>query len=74
MFFFNMPVKCVLCFKLIVENSKTCDRRTGRIIKSIVKTTSVYVNCVVFLLFGFKPLGKGVLIIYIFIMAIFGDG
>ena len=41
-------------------------------------------NCVVFLLFGFKPLGKGVfgfkplgkgvLLIYIFIMAIFGDG
>ena len=23
-------------------------------------------NCVVFLLFGFKPLGKGVLLIYIF--------
>ena len=34
----------------------------------------VYVNCVVFLLFGFKPLGKGVLLIYVFIMAIFGDG
>ena len=32
-------------------------------------------NCVVFLLFGFKPLGKGVLqVIYVFIMAIFGDG
>ena len=41
-------------------------------------------NCVVFLLFGFKPLGKGVfgfkplgkgvLLIYVFIMAIFGDG
>ena len=32
-------------------------------------------NCVVFLLFGFKPLGKGVLLnMYIFIMAIFGDG
>ena len=30
--------------------------------------------CVVFLLFGFKPLGKGVLLIYVFIMAIFGDG
>ena len=34
-------------------------------------------NCVeeevVFLLFGFKPLGKGVLLIYVFIMAIFGD-
>ena len=29
-------------------------------------------NCVVFLLFGFKPLGKGVLLIYVFIMAIFG--
>ena len=28
-------------------------------------------NCVVFLLFGF---GKGVLLIYVFIMAIFGDG
>ena len=28
-------------------------------------------NCVVFLLFGFKPLGKGVLLIYVFIMAIF---
>ena len=26
------------------------------------------------LLFGFKPLGKGVLIIYVFIMAISGDG
>ena len=23
-------------------------------------------NCVVFLLFGFKPLGKGVLLIYVF--------
>ena len=23
---------------------------------------------------GFKPLGKGVLLIYVFIMAIFGDG
>ena len=33
-----------------------------------------YVNCVVVLLFGFKPLGKGVLLIYVFIMAIFGDG
>ena len=41
-------------------------------------------NSVVFLLFvfkplckgvfGFKPLGKGVLLIYVFIMAIFGDG
>ena len=31
-------------------------------------------KCVVFLLVGFKPLGKGVLLIYIFIMAIFGDG
>ena len=28
-------------------------------------------NCVVFLLFVSKPLGKG---IYVFIMAIFGDG
>ena len=26
------------------------------------------------LLFGFKALGKGVLLIYVFIMAIFGDG
>ena len=25
-------------------------------------------NCVVFLLFGFKSLGKGVLLIYVFIM------
>ena len=33
-------------------------------------------NCVVFLQFGFKPLRKGVLLtgIYVFIMAIFGDG
>ena len=31
-------------------------------------------NFVVFLLFGFKPLGKGVLLIYVFIMAIFGGG
>ena len=31
-------------------------------------------NCVVFLLFGFKPLGKGVSLIYVFIMAIFEDG
>ena len=31
-------------------------------------------NCVVFLLFGFKSLGKGIFIIYVFIMAIFGDG
>ena len=31
-------------------------------------------NCVVFLLFGLKPLGKDVLFIYVFIMAIFGDG
>ena len=31
-------------------------------------------NCVAFLLFGFKPLGKGVLLIYVFIMAIFEDG
>ena len=31
-------------------------------------------NCVVFLLSGLKPLGKGVLFIYVFIMAIFGDG
>ena len=31
-------------------------------------------NCVVFLLFGLKSLGKGVLFIYVFIMAIFGDG
>ena len=33
-------------------------------------------NCVVFwaiLLFGFKPHGKGVLLIHVFIMAIFGD-
>ena len=28
-------------------------------------------NCVVFLLFGLKPLGKGVLLINVFIMAIF---
>ena len=31
-------------------------------------------NCVVFLLFVFKSLGKGVLLIFVFIMAIFGDG
>ena len=31
-------------------------------------------NCVVFLQFGFKPLGKGDLLMYVFIMAIFGDG
>ena len=31
-------------------------------------------NCVVFLLFGLNPLGKGVLFIDVFIMAIFGDG
>ena len=31
-------------------------------------------NCVVFLLFGFKTLGKGDSFIYVFIMAIFGDG
>ena len=31
-------------------------------------------NCVVFLLFGVKSLGKGVLLIYVFIMATFGDG
>ena len=31
-------------------------------------------NCVAFLLFGLNPLGKGVLFIYVFIMAIFGDG
>ena len=31
-------------------------------------------NYVAILLFGFKPLGKGVLLIYVFIMAIFGDG
>ena len=31
-------------------------------------------NCVVVLLFAFKPHGKGVLLIYVFIMAIFGDG
>ena len=31
-------------------------------------------NCVVFLLFRFKTLGKGVLLMYVFIMAIFGDG
>ena len=30
-------------------------------------------NCVVFLLFGFKPLGKCVLLIYVFIMAIFAS-
>ena len=31
-------------------------------------------NCVVFLLFGIKPRGKGVSLMYVFIMAIFGDG
>ena len=31
-------------------------------------------NCIVFLLFGFKSLVRGVLLIYVFIMAIFGDG
>ena len=31
-------------------------------------------NCVVFLLFGLKPLHKGVLFIYVFIMAIVEDG
>ena len=31
-------------------------------------------NSVVFLLFGFKLLGKGVLLIYVFVMAIFEDG
>ena len=31
-------------------------------------------DCVVFLLFGIKRLGKGVLLMYVFIMAIFGDG
>ena len=31
-------------------------------------------NCVVFLLFGFKPLGKGVSLIHVFIIAVFEDG
>ena len=31
-------------------------------------------NCAIFLLFGFKPLGKGAVLTYVFIMAIFGDG
>ena len=31
-------------------------------------------NCFVFLLFGFKPLGKDVLLIYVFIMANFEEG
>ena len=31
-------------------------------------------NCVFFLLFGLKPLGKGVLLIYVFRIAIFEDG
>ena len=31
-------------------------------------------NCVVFLLFGLNPLGKGFLFIYVFMVAIFGDG
>ena len=31
-------------------------------------------NYVVSLLFEFKPFGKGVLLIYVFIMVIFGDG
>ena len=29
---------------------------------------------VFFLLFGFKPLGKGILLIYVFMMAVFGNG
>ena len=55
--------------------------RTGQILCIVDTSLSVlmtlrivYVNCVVFLLFGFKPLGKGVLLMYVFIMAIFGDG
>ena len=39
MFFFNMPVKCVLCIKSIVENLKHVPAgRTDGQIKSIVKT------------------------------------
>ena len=56
--------------------------RTGQMLCIVDTSLSVLMTlmmclrelCVVFLLFGFKSLGKGVLLIYVFIMAIFGDG
>ena len=59
--------------------------RTGPMLCKVDKSLSVLMTlrmclpklCCLFcdiLLFGFKPLGKGVLLIYVFIMAIFGDG
>ena len=55
--------------------------RTGQMLCMVDTSLSVLMTlrmCLrelcVFLLFGFKPLGKGVLPVYVFIMAIFGDG
>ena len=55
--------------------------RTGHMLCIVDTSLSVLVtwrmcsrDMCCFLLFGFKPLGKGVLLIYVFIMAIFGDG
>ena len=45
MFFFNMPVKCVLCIKSIVENLKRAGR-TDRQIKSIVKAIDYHYRAV----------------------------
>ena len=45
MLFFNMPVKCVLCIKSIVENLKRAGR-TDRQIKSIVKTIDYHYRAV----------------------------
>ena len=55
--------------------------RTGQILCIVDTSLSVLMTLRVclcelccLLLFGFKTLGKGVLLIYVFIMAIFGDG
>ena len=53
--------------------------RTGQMLCIVDTSLSILMTlrmclCELCLLFGFKPLGKGVLLICVFIMAIFRDG
>ena len=65
----------------VVKSRNTGWERTGQMLCIVDTSLSVLMSlrmCLrelcCLLLFGFKPLGKGVLLICVFIMAIFRDG
>ena len=76
-----MPSKTSLRPRNLLPTVCTGWERTGQMLCIVDTSLSVLMTlrmCLremcFFLLFGFKPHGKGVLLIYVFIMAIFEDG